>query len=442
LIGTTKQPPGLQPLIGTTTGVLSDGARFLSYRDEPRLVTRVVSAGDLSQVWSLSNRCLPAKPSRPIIRSSGSGIDDDEALTPALAEGLERYCTVMYPEEQVVVASATELGQSAINLDVIPRCSATELAHPKCPLVPPDKSIPIRWVKALSLLSFQTVYVPLVMVYLHTGLLNASERICVQITTGSAAHSSYEKALLSAVLEIIERDALSVLWLQKMSLPRIELDRIPGSVMPYWEQYDRSSRALEYVFFDATTDFDVPTIYGVQISHMNSRLHTLVSCSSALDPAIALAKVMRDMAACRILLRYEQPIPSEWDTFKELHHGAAFMARAEQASAFDFLLKSDRRILFGQMRSLNSGDVMKDLERLLSHFRSKGMEVLALDLTTDEALRLGMRVVRVIIPNLQPFSYHYLAQYKAHPRLYELPRLLGHPVHAEHDLNHWPQPFA
>jgi len=51
-------------------------------------------------------------------------------------------------------------------------------------------------------------------------------------------------------------------------------------------------------------------------------------------------------------------------------------------------------------------------------------------------------VVRVIIPGLQPLSFHYRARYLGHPRLYEAPALMGYPVLREEDLNGWPQPFA
>jgi ribosomal protein S12 methylthiotransferase accessory factor len=53
-----------------------------------------------------------------------------------------------------------------------------------------------------------------------------------------------------------------------------------------------------------------------------------------------------------------------------------------------------------------------------------------------------MWVVRVIIPALQPLSFSYRARYLGHARLYQAPRLMGHPVREEADLNPWPQPFA
>jgi ribosomal protein S12 methylthiotransferase accessory factor len=70
------------------------------------------------------------------------------------------------------------------------------------------------------------------------------------------------------------------------------------------------------------------------------------------------------------------------------------------------------------------------------------MPVYAVDLSTDEAIRAGFRVVRVLIPSLQPLSFHYRARYLGHPRLYDAPAKMGYAVRAEGELNPWPQAFG
>src|SRR5262249_41744709 len=147
-------------------------------------------------------------------------------------------------------------------------------------LIAPDPKLPIRWVRALSLLTGNLVYVPAIMVYLYTGHATPGERFWIPITTGCAAHRSYERALLAAILEVIERDAISLVWLQKLRLPRIVIDRFSPALASYWRHYEQGSAELEYCFFDATSDLGVPTVYGVQVSKINNRLSTLVSCSA------------------------------------------------------------------------------------------------------------------------------------------------------------------
>jgi ribosomal protein S12 methylthiotransferase accessory factor len=94
------------------------------------------------------------------------------------------------------------------------------------------------------------------------------------------------------------------------------------------------------------------------------------------------------------------------------------------------------------MACTGEGNHKLDLRLLIDILKKKQLEAFALDLTTDEAIRAGLRIVRVIIPGLQPLSFNYRARYLGHPRLYEMPQMMGYPVYNEEQLNHWPQPFA
>jgi ribosomal protein S12 methylthiotransferase accessory factor len=437
---TNRMYPGsihglLQPLGGLFTRM----HHIRTPSDEPRFAARWIHLGNLAQLWPEAARNKISKEAN--VEGSGLGLDEEECTIPAFAEALERYCACAYVSAQFIVAAADELGRDALDLDTIPCCSRAELSHPRCSLVLPDKKSPIRWVRGLSLLDGRIVYVPAVMVYMYTGLLTSQERFWCPITTGCAAHESFERALLPAILEVIERDALSITWLQKLALPRINVDRFPPLLAEYWDRYLRSSAHLAYVFFDATTDLGVPTVYGIQICKTNPRLTTLVACSANMQPYEGVVKVMRELAQARNACRNARPVPENWDDFTELFHGPTFMARAEQARAFDFLLRSPRERPLSDMLPLPYADEKMALRALLEIFRSRGMDVYAIDLSTDEALRCGIRVVRAVIPGLQPFSFKYRAQYLGHSRLYEAPKRMGYPVFREDQLNRWPQPF-
>lgn len=404
--------------------------------DEPRFTIQTASMGNLNYVWPH----IRNKDSNHGVSGSGAGLDSIGCITPMLGESLERYCTCVFTSDQFISATAEELGKDALDLDTIAVCSAAELSHPKCPLVAPDKKARIRWVRGISLLDGRLIYVPVVMAYIYAGCASPAEHFWFQITTGCAAHVSYEHALLAAILEVIERDAISITWLQKLSLPRIVVDDLPLAFAPYWERYQRSSKELEYFFFDATTDLGIPTVYGVQVAQANKRLVTMVACSTSLDPADAMMKVLRDLAACRVFLRGPRSVPDSWDDFSGLAQGGAYMARPEQMHAFDFLLKPGRQRFLSEM--LRTANQCQDLTDILEVFRRKKLDLYAVDLSTDEALRSGVRVVRVLVPGLQPIGFQYRARYLGHPRLYQAPRLMGYPVHEESDLNSWPQPFC
>lgn len=427
----------LQRLLQLHGGLLSSAPISLASVDEPQIVIRTAEMGDVGLLWpEVGKRGSPAGK----IRAGGTGLDEGEALVPTLAEALERYSMAVFRNEQFLSASAEDIASDALDLASIPRCSATELSHAKCPIVVPDKTKPIRWVKALSLSTGGFTYVPAVMVYSHTGYAVPEERFWFQISTGCAAHLSYERAIVAGICEVIERDAISVLWLQKLPLPRIEIDCIPATLAPYWERYMRASTDLEYLFFDATTDSGIPTVFALQIAPHNHRVHTLVACSTGSTIVDGVSKVMRDLAGLRPAFRKVRSVPDSWDDFTDLFHGATFMAKAESADAFRFLTQTKATRRLSEIQSKQQMDV--SLHGMIRMLKQKQWNAYVVDLSTDEAIRADMRVVRVIIPNLQPISFRYRARFLGTPRLYSAPLAMGYPSLSEDKLNDWPQPFA
>ena len=69
-------------------------------------------------------------------------------------------------------------------------------------------------------------------------------------------------------------------------------------------------------------------------------------------------------------------------------------------------------------------------------------EVIAVDITTDEARQVGMHVVKVLVPEAMPLSFVHSARYLGTPRLYQAPSAMGLAVHDEASINPEFQPFA
>jgi ribosomal protein S12 methylthiotransferase accessory factor len=70
------------------------------------------------------------------------------------------------------------------------------------------------------------------------------------------------------------------------------------------------------------------------------------------------------------------------------------------------------------------------------------MDAVAVDLTTDELRDAGLRVVRVVVPQLMPISFTHRARYLGTPRLSAyVARRTGAPF-TEADVNPAPLPFA
>lgn len=371
---------------------------------------------------------------------AGADISPDWAWLRAVMEGAERYATMAYKQEEFKIATANELGSEAIDLDTVPRCSEKEYSDPSCPLRPASKSEKIRWVKGLCMHTLTPRWVPAVMTHLYLKTAPA-EQFWQMITTGVAAHVSFESAMLSAINEMIERDAIAMTWLAQLPLPKIEITKpVPSGLAPNLERLNKS--LVQQHFFDATTDIGMPIAYTVQTLDGHPYVGQYVNCAAGPDPIVNIAKTIREAAPARFVFKEGYKHPDDVQDFSELEDGAAYLGTPDKRDAFNFLLKSENSRDIKKLEKWPGVDDKQKLQHLLSELKSRNMQVIAVDLTTDELRELGIWVVRVVIPDLMPMSATQRARFLGHPRLYNFYRDQGYGCLREDQINPLPQPFA
>ena len=102
--------------------------------------------------------------------------------------------------------------------------------------------------------------------------------------------------------------------------------------------------------------------------------------------------------------------------------------------------------------------LIKDVSKIPNHFSSRNsknfntvfkilkkhsLEAVFVDVTTSQINKIGFKVVKVIIPQLQPLYLDEDFKYFGGRRLYSIPRVLGYTKAKtkEEDLNKIPHPF-
>jgi ribosomal protein S12 methylthiotransferase accessory factor len=344
----------------------------------------------------------------------------------------------------MIWATAEELGDEAIPADQWPHCSAAELADPRCSLVAPDKHAPMRWVQGWSLTRRRLVYVPSVLVWLKNPPQSRAERFTHSVSTGCSVHTDPVAAVVGGLMEIVERDALTLMWLHRMRLPRLVFDN--ESIGQQHREAVRRGQVphLETQIFDATTDLGIPVLYGIQLAEHDRHLSQLVAATCDADAGRAIAKLYREMASVRVALRTMASGERAFaDEAISVVAGALAMGGKEKRQRFDFLLdgpRPQRRIEDLPAPPGTQPPVV--LNWLLDRLHPAGCEVIVVDITTDEAIQVGATAVRVLVPQLMPLSFDRHGRYLAHPRLWRAPAAMGHPCLAEDALNPDPQPFA
>lgn len=215
-------------------------------------------------------------------RAQGGGRDlrsADLARFIAIAEAAERYAGCDTLHEERVWATADELAGECLEPARYPRCSAAEYAHPSCRVVPFDPGARIRWVRGLDLATRTDVFVPAAMACYGLTDLVPAERFCYPISTGYAVHTDPVEAVLRGAMEVVERDATAVLWLQQLPLPSLNPHVLGDAVRRLTEDLER--RFVRPHFFDATTDLGVPTVYCVLVGEHDHIARTTVGRARA-----------------------------------------------------------------------------------------------------------------------------------------------------------------
>lgn len=416
--------------------------QVISLRQEPAsppFELGVANLGNLAMLFQEHGAASSLINNDGSLGGAGSGVDPEMAWLRASVEAIERYCTIAHGPEDFIVASAADLGAEALDFSTIPRLSEGELADPDCPFVRPDPEARIRWARSCSLLDQRIVHIPSIMTHLYTQPW-PSEQFWQPITTGVAAHTTLSAALVSAICEVIERDAIALTWLCRRRIPRIDVTGTGDELMK--ETLDRVDQGqMRHLLFDATTDVGIPTVYCLQLAEGHPHLSQIVNCATSFSAAAAAAKTMSEIAAARTAFQTVRETPPEIGDFTQLTDGAFHLGRPEMRDAFDFLLEVDCMRQLDELEIDAPGDDNGRLRYLLDRLADLEMDAYAVDLTTDEVREAGLWVVRVVIPGLLPMSSIQRARFLGHPRV---SRYLGDPANGPVDslVNPHPQPFA
>lgn len=430
------------PLVDGRTGLIGPTSEVYLEPGNPEIIVYSSMLSDLTQ--ALPHITLKNEDGLPMA-GSGSSTTRDYAQAKALCEGLERYCNISFDPASVITASRDELGDEAIDLDLFACGHDEEYAAPFTTQTRARADQPMRWVRGYSLTQGRPLYLPFSTVYISSPYEWAAEAFSIPISTGSALAANYERAVVSAALEVMERDALSLTWLQKLPLRRIDVSHSRNR-----ELLDRMAliekTGIQQYFFDATTDLGFPTAYLLQWAP-DRDLAMLVMAASRYDIESAMIRVMDEASSSRSALTRlarQPPLydPNDFRSFTRLTDGAVYYADPARRQAFDFLMEGTGRVHVDEIPSLPATDARVMLDELVRRFRERGLELSVVDITAPPIADCGLRAVRVIAPQLLPLSVNYNLKYGGTPRLYDAPRRMGHPSHAFDQLNPWPQPFA
>src|SRR5436190_10127155 len=149
--------PRLESLLSPFVGIVQGAYELLHAPDETRLVNvGCVLAGG-----------APVLGADTVVHVGSAHPEPRAALAAALGEAAERYSAVYIPEDELVTASARELGAAAVDPAVFALFHERQYALPGFPFVPFGPDTELHWVRGWSLLDGTPAFVPAQLVYLR-----------------------------------------------------------------------------------------------------------------------------------------------------------------------------------------------------------------------------------------------------------------------------------
>ncbi|MCP2257402.1 ribosomal protein S12 methylthiotransferase accessory factor [Streptoalloteichus tenebrarius] len=361
----------------------------------------------------------------------------------ALGEVLERYPAGVYDPARLVRATLAELGPAAVDPRTLPLGSEREYEACAGELSPYDPDEPLDWVPAVSLRTREQRYLPACAVYVPYRPPRREERLMHPISTGLAAGSTARQALLGGLLEAVERDAFMIFWLNRLTLPTLDLDSLPpGRARAAVDAI--LARGVDLLAKDITTDLGIPSVLlSARHRTPDHPFLAVQSSRAALDFETALLG-----AAAELELSLSQ-VPVAIDKMgilddplqaKDIMDCATFYCRADRHQHLDFLREGPVRPVPDTV--LRHG--RDDVERVVNQLALHGYEAIATDITSVDVAECGVRSVRSVVPGLQPISFTLRFRRLGGPRLYQAPVAMGarNTPLTEDELNPHPVPLA
>ena len=371
----------------------------------------------------------------------------DLAEAAAIGEALERYSGSYVPHERIVVASARELGGTAVDPERFALFSEAQYRDPAFPFRPFTRERAVGWIEGFSVPDGLPAYLPAQLVFMPWQRRAGEEvRVGHATSSGLACAATLEEAILTGLLELVERDAFMLAWHNRLSLPLLDWSA-DEEICSLDRRYFAPS-GLAYSAVDLSVFLHVPTVLGVVHGPPGAVGALGVGAASAPRVADAWRKALAEAFSVRRWVTdraLEEPelVGGSATTIQTFDDHTLYYADEERARLASFLDAADDRRAIADVAPLEGSNMLELVEAVCGRLAAHGTSAYAVDVTSPDVAAAGLSVVHVLAPELCQLDVVAGCRFLGGRRLYEaaleaglVPRALG-----SDDLNPDPHPF-
>lgn len=382
--------------------------------------------------------------------SGGSALDDNRhALTCTLAEGLERHLWFEKTDyfKNPIVGTVKEVSKKypLIVPEQFAGLAEEQREHIHLRTSPESQYF---WIQGQSLLeSGKPLWLPAQVITGNRPFrTNARERhepfIRYSTTNGLSTHPNRMEALLLGALEVIERDAYMIMWLNQISPARIDVEELSTrrdslkKLLEICRRYRLKPHILRM-----PTDAPTYALCALVEDETGHAPRIAVGLKAHRDPAYAAEKAITEALRARRGAR--RSVRSEKKNIERAevgHYGRIeYWATGDNYKKLFFLIQGP--IQHALKEAWESDTPAEHLARIISWCREKGYACATVPFTKSKTNVTPWHIEFVVIPELQPMYFTEKVPHTSGARLTEIPKLLGYtsrtPLFTEE-----PHPFA
>jgi ribosomal protein S12 methylthiotransferase accessory factor len=367
------------------------------------------------------------------------------ARAAAIGEAVERYALSVGRDLPGHLRTIAEVPEAACTLLDLRWFLEAQYAQPGFPFFRPEATWRYDWTIGQSLLTGHPAALPAALVYLPYRAAPDERPTSFQTSVGTSCAGSQADAAYRAIMELVERDALTICWESRTPYPPVPqelVDEASGHAAQGWENPFRL-RA-----FDLTTDLAIPVMLVLALGR-HDRPAVVIGSAADLDPRRALQRAIAEAITSwcsAALITSGVQLPSEMLLVPQRDRSALiqhtlYYTRRDGLRHFAFLLDGKvppRR--FAKRAGPPPPDNSQPVAECAALLRKAACDVVLFDITPVDIVGTGLCVVRAVAPHLVRPTIGRQARHLANPRIREVPyrlRLAPEPIPVGQMLEQW-----
>ncbi len=261
------------------------------------------------------------------------------------------------------------------------------------------------------------------------------------VSTGLAAGKNLESTLLAGILEIIERDAFMITYLNRLSPVRLDLPHLSrqsenlASIFSNFKKYHIRAELLQL-----PSDFPVKIFLTILIDETGIGPRISIGAAAGFHTEKMIQKSLSEALLVFRSVRSKLSESTRTGSTEDLELESRLLHWAKKKNTDDIHFLLTGKVVKIDLKNKEEEQPQKRLHVLLKKLREKKYQVCYVELTTKEVTnKTGWHVTQCVIPEMQPLHLNETIPYFGGKRLHEVPQMFGFTTSSQ--LNTEPHPF-